>query len=341
MKLIVKNNSLFFFSILIGFLSGCTKEIIEQETAVMSINYPSYIQTPNQISLEKRKVSLGKQLFFDKNLSKNNQVSCSSCHLNQFAFGENVALSKKGVSGKSLKRNSPVIFNMAWHNNFFWDGGAKDLSSQVFGPLLSPDEMGADLKEIENYLKQNKNYNTAFKEIYSSGVRIANLADAIAEYELSITSFNSKYDKVKSGEASFSDEEQKGFQLYLSNCSSCHTEGLFSDYKHHNNGLDSIFADALDIEAEERGRNRITNKTEDLQAYKTATLRNITLSAPYMHDGRFQNLEEVINHYSNGIKPSSSLSSHIPNNSFGFSKKEKTNIITFLKTLDDTSIQSK
>ncbi len=317
---------------------GCSKE--EDIDLKMSINYilkhPSYIPKPiEKISLNSHKVSLGKQLFFDKNLSSNKKVSCATCHNPKLAFADDTPLSPKGVSNSLLERHSPALFNLAWQNDFFWDGGAPNLRSQVIAPLIASNEMNSKITDILSYLNSKNSYKEQFNTIYKSPPKIAYILDAIAEYEFSITSFNSKYDATKRGEIQLTKIEKHGYQLYKINCASCHTEGLFSDYQYRNNGLDETITSFSGLEDVKRGRNRITHLEKDIQKYKTPSLRNLSLTPPYMHDGRYDNLEEVLNHYSHKIKNSKTLSTKIPSQGFSFTKLEKLSLITFLKTLND------
>lgn len=317
---------------------GCTKEqdTYVQKSPDFSIKYPTYISPPvSKRLLNKHKVSLGKQLFFDKNLSSNGKVSCATCHKSTLAFSDNTPLSPKGVPETNLNRNSPPLFNLAWHKNYFWDGGATNLRSQAIAPLTASNEMNANLDEVVSYLKSNESYNNTFHQLYNSPPSTAFILDALAEYQFSLTSFNTKYDQERSGKDNFTTIEKNGYLLYQSHCSSCHTEGLFSDYNYHNNGLDSIL-NYESIEDEKRGRNRITFLENDLQKYKTSSLRNLNLTAPYMHDGRFNTLSEVLDHYSHEIKYSSTLSSKIPRTGFQFTEDDKKAISAFLNTLNDT-----
>ena len=317
---------------------GCTKEqdSYAQKSSDFSIQYPDYISMPiSKKTLSEQKVTLGKQLFFDTNLSSDGTISCATCHKPELAFSDDTPLSPKGVPKTKLIRNSPPLFNLAWHTNFFWDSGATNLRSQAIAPLTAKNEMNGDIESIIDYLNENPSYKKHFNEIYNATPSTAYLLDALAEYEFSITSFNTKYDQVKIGKSQFTQIEENGYQLYLSNCSTCHTEGLFSDYLYHNNGLDTLL-NYIGIEDETRGRNRISFLNEDLQKYKTPSLRNTGLTAPYMHDGRFSTLSEVLNHYSHNVKNSTTLSNTIPKVGFQFTYNEKKAIISFLNTLNDT-----
>ena len=333
-------NTIFFHLSALLLLMGCSKEkdinSLDPNT-VIELEFPTHIKKPDHtVQLTKNKMKLGQLLFFDKNLSSNQKVSCESCHKSRFSFADNSSLSPNGVTKQNLQRNSPPLFNLAWHKNFFWDGGAKNLPSQVLAPLTDAHEMNSKLENIEKYLKSDAEYVSLFRTVYNAPPSITLLTNAITAYELSITSFNTSYDLEKKGKYIFTSSEQKGYNLYTTHCSSCHTEGLFSDYGFHNNGIDSAITAFNSIEDVKRGRNRITLKPNDLQKYKTPSLRNLATTAPYMHDGRFETLEEVINHYANGVKKSTTLSDKIPSNGFNLNDDEKDNLISFLHTLNDT-----
>ena len=291
---------------------------------------------PERNPMSKEGVMLGKRLFFDPKLSSNGKVSCASCHLPSKAFTDGVALGKNGVSGKALHRNSPPIFNLAWHTTgLFWDGGANDLESLNFGPLTHPDEIAADLEEILAYLIQDKTYPELFAQAFPKDpIQSATISRAISQYTRTLISQTSKYDDWKKGKATLSSLELQGYNLYQNHCSSCHQEGLFTDLDYHNNGLDMTYPDPLVLEGLFLGRFRISYDSLDLGAYKTPSLRNITLTAPYMHDGRFGRLEEVFDHYQSGIQVNNSLAPQLKEG-INLSSDEKKALLAFLKTLQD------
>ncbi|MFN3999234.1 cytochrome-c peroxidase [Algoriphagus sp.] len=293
---------------------------------------------PSRNPLSKEGVFLGKKLFFDPNLSANGKVSCATCHQPNLAFTDGVALSTKGVSGNKLHRHSPPLFNLAWSTTgLFWDGGAIDLESLNFGPITHPDEMAADLKEIVAYLIQDKEYPLLFERAFpESPIQSATISRALAQYTRTLISQTSKYDSWKKGELTFNSQELAGYQVYQNNCTSCHKEGLFTDLKYHNNGLDETYPDPPALEGLFLGRFRISFDSLDLGAYKTPSLRNITLTAPYMHDGRFETLNEVLDHYQFGVKINHSLAPQLKGG-LALSQKDRLVLLEFLKTLQDDS----
>lgn len=293
---------------------------------------------PERNPMSKEGVLLGRKLFFDPNLSSNGQVSCATCHQPNLAFTDGVNLSKKGVSGNELHRHSPPLFNLAWSTSgLFWDGGAVDLESLNFGPILHPDEMAADLKEIVAYLIHDEEYAQLFEQAFPNlPIQSASISRAIAQYTRTLISQTSKYDEWKKGKASMSTLELQGYQLYQKHCSSCHREGLFTDLDFHNNGLDLTYPDPPALEGLYLGRFRISFDSLDLGAYKTPSLRNVTLTAPYMHDGRFESLEEVLDHYQSGIQVNKSLAPQLKEG-IPLSSNERKALLAFLKTLQDDS----
>ncbi len=325
--------------ILLMLMSACfAPQEDETGTFYQPIGFPE-VNFPATNDYSAKRVELGKTLFFDQSLSLNHQVSCASCHLQEIAFTDAAALSKLGVTKKPLLRHTPALINMAWaENGLFWDGGAKNLESLVFAPLTHQDEMGANLVDVENYVNENKKYQKAFKEAYGvEKIKSQYVAKAIAQYVRTIVSDQSKYDSVRRGVAVFTEIESKGYQLFIKNCSTCHTEPLMADNQFHNNGLDSVFTNAEE-EGIFQGRFRITHDTLDLGKYKTPTLRNVALTAPYMHDGRFETLEEVLDHYSGGVKYSNTLDSLLYNAhlvGITLTETDKQALLSFLNSLTD------
>lgn len=321
-------------------LWSCSKQEDTQEAHTSLLRYPSYFGKPN-LNSEKNPISesgiaLGKKLFFDPILSGNNAISCATCHVPKLAFSDGIAQSTLGQNRELIIRNSPPIMNLAWHDNYFWDGGATDLESQALGPLTSLKEMGQDIRILADELNSQPEYPELFQNVFNDKITINYIIRALAQYQRSLISSNSKYDSYIRGTQNLTTEELHGLDVFTQNCSSCHKLGHFSDFEFHNNGLDSAF-DFVSNEDERWGRYRITVDTKDIGKYKTPSLRNIEITYPYMHDGRFETLEEVLEHYSKNIRDYATLDATIPHSGFHFSEKEKTNVIQFLKTLTDPS----
>jgi cytochrome c peroxidase len=321
--------------------SACTKEINQDSSALQTLHRPQhfppahYTHSTNPYS--KTGFDLGKKLFFDPILSRDSTISCASCHQQLHAFADKNLAKSIGINGGLSERNSPAIFNMAWNTSFMWDGGINHIEVMPFAPLIHPKEMGDDLTNILRKLQQHSQYPNLFQSVFKkSKLDDQQLFWALAQYMSNLVSANSRYDQFVLGSTNFSISELKGLTLFRSHCGSCHSEPLMTDYKFHNNGLDTIFKDM--------GRYRISQNSLDLGRFKTPSLRNIALTAPYMHDGRFAQLDQVIDHYSNHIVSSPSLSAPLSSNlgGFRFSEEEKKNLVDFLYTLTDQEfIQNK
>ncbi|MCE7057433.1 cytochrome-c peroxidase [Algoriphagus sp. AGSA1] len=291
--------------------------------------------------LTEQGVLLGKTLFFDKSISADGRVSCASCHNPALAFSDGLALGAQGVSGKALERHSPALFNLAWMGNgLFWDGGSKNLESQALGPLTHADEMGMDLAELEYVLSLNPSYTEMFDAAFEDGTTAVNVAKALAQFQRTLVSADSKYDRWM-GEASgvrFTDSELKGFALVKKHCASCHSGELFTDNKFHNNGIDEDFSDTSH-EMIRLGRYRISHAEADMGAFKTPSLRNSMVTAPYMHDGRFGTMDEVLDHYANQVANTAYTSRLVFQNGekagIPLSQEDISAIKDFLHTLTD------
>ena len=333
MNINIVTGSIFLFIFLL--IISCN-EIKKVEPAPFSIKVPanlaSSLPEPAHNKATPAGIELGKKLFFDPILSGNNQISCATCHQPIHAFGTNNKV--EIIEGKSLLRHTPPLFNLAWARGWFWDGGAKNLESLVFAPIQNKNEMDQNLKDLVIELKNHVEYPALFKKAFNNDTISSSLiARALAQYQRTLISANSKYDRVLSGKEQFTASELKGKQIFEENCASCHIPGFFTDFDYHNNGLDSDFTDDS-FERIYFGRYRITNNINDIGKYKTPSLRNIALTGPYMHDGRFKTLQEVLEHYNSGIKKSSTLDPLFEKDIM-LSMENQENLISFLNTLTD------
>jgi len=310
-------------------------------------NFGNRINIPADNPTTKQGVYLGRLLFYETKLSATNTISCGSCHQQSKAFTDGRALSV-GVGGALAARNSMSLANLLWARKFFWDGRATGLEAQAGFPLTNPHEMGQALQVSAEKLSEISRYPTLFNLVYGDSNITANrIIKAIAQFERTLISSNSKYDKYLRNEGKLTTDELNGLALFNNapnpakgirgaNCSHCH--GGTKNYMElfHNNGLDST--------AKDEGIAALTGLATDKGRFKVPTLRNIALTAPYMHDGRFKTLDEVIDHYSEHIKQSAALSAVLQNESnepggtsLKLLPKEKKELITFLNTLTDST----
>ncbi|HLT39900.1 MAG TPA: cytochrome c peroxidase [Enhygromyxa sp.] len=284
-------------------------------------------------------VALGRALFFDPRLSGPNTIACADCHQPDRCYSDGKVRSI-GAAGRPLARHTPALINLAWASGTFWDGGAKNLESQVFGPLTSPLEMAADTRTLVAELGADPALRVAFEQAFpGEGLTLGTIARALAQFERSLVFADSPYDRRARGEPAepATSLEQRGHALFMTWCASCHVPDQFTDFDYHDIGLDLAFA--KDDERVAWGRARISGALDDRGAFKTPTLRNVAITAPYMHDGRFATLEQVLDHYRHGLVESPNLASQLrgPDGSPGLDidDDDREAIIAFLHTLTD------
>ena len=304
------------------------KQEIGLEFIVIPEGFPP-IEFPADNAFTKERWLLGKALFYEKQLSLDSSVSCASCHSQQFGFSDNVALSK-GFKQRLGNRNSPSIINVAYHPYFTREGGVPSLEMQVLVPIQEHNEFNNNILDIAKRLSSNQKLQDLSYLAYNRPLDFYVIPRALATFERSLISGNSKYDQYKKGTLSLSDEEEKGMNLFFSdrtNCSDCHSGFNFTNYQFENNGLYETYNDP--------GRKRLTGLDSDLAKFKVPSLRNIEVTAPYMYDGSLPDLEAVLNHYNSGGKQHPNKSEKIQN--LQLNQDEKKQIIAFLKTLTDVS----
>ncbi|MBO6185819.1 MAG: cytochrome-c peroxidase [Chryseobacterium sp.] len=304
----------------------------------LSLIYPSYFPKPvynfKKNPLKKSTVELGRKLFYDPILSRDNTISCSTCHLSNQAFSHAGNHLSKGIEDGIGDRNSPAIFNLAWQKTFMWDGSVVNIDVQALAPINHPKEMGEDINVAVRKLNQSKEYKTLFYKSFGDSLATSErLMKALSQFQLTIVSANAKYDKVKQGKAKFTASENKGYQLFKQNCSSCHAEPLFSTYEFANNGL------PINPELNDNGKWNKTFEPADKLMFKIPSLRNLTYTYPYMHDGRFKTLDEVLEHYEKGIVKSPTLAKELQQ-PIVFNSHEKEDLLAFLATLNDSVLVS-
>ncbi len=288
---------------------------------------PTYNFLKNPIS--KEKILLGKILFYDPILSKDNTISCASCHSQYSAFTHIDHALSHGIHDSIGTRNSPALMNLAWQKTFMWDGAINNLDVQALAPISHPSEMGSNINEVIKKINALKRYRQLFKSAFGDSVATGeNTLKSISQFLLTIISANSKYDKVMRKEQTFTPQEESGYKLFKKNCSACHTEPLFTNNEFANNGI------SLDTMLNDYGKYKISKQSTDSLKFKIPTLRNIEFTLPYMHDGRFKKLSEVLNHYTSTVKASKTLAKELQK-PIVLSSNEKVDIIAFLLTLTD------
>jgi cytochrome c peroxidase len=314
---------------------------------------------PDENPLTNEAFELGRRLFYDARLSGNNKVSCATCHVQRLAFTDGKATAV-GISGNPLAFNSMSLANLMWGpQRFFWDGRAASLEEQALIPIQHEDEMGQDLDELLSELESDPRYLAMF-ETALGRISKDNIAKALAAFVRALMSADSKYDQYLRGETILTEQEEWGRKLFMAhpdvkvslrggNCIDCHCQFLTSGFSAQydgfsNNGLD-------DEESLPEGLQSVTHDPAHKGLFKVPTLRNIAVTAPYMHDGRLNSLEDVLEHYNSGIKRSTTLSPLIleANNlaeenleiiSLNLTAAEQTAIISFLHTLTDDQFLS-
>lgn len=284
---------------------------------------------PQDNPLTAEKVALGKRLYFDPRLSADGTVSCATCHDPKKGWSDQDVVSE-GIRQQKGTRNAPTVVNAAFMKTQFWDGRAATLEAQAQGPMLNPVEMGnKSLEEVVQHVKAVKGYEPLFMKAFGAGPTKDNIVQAIAAFERTVLSGNSRYDRFLAGDkAALNDAEVRGMTVFLSKgkCVQCHSGPTFSDSKFHNLGV------GMSQPKPDVGRATISKNKKDTGAFKTPQLRDIMKSAPYMHDGSQKTLEEVIEFYDKGGEKNPHLDALIV--PLNLTTEEKSDLIHFLKALD-------
>jgi cytochrome c peroxidase len=288
---------------------------------------PEYDFSENPLSADK--IQLGRVLFYDPILSLNNTISCSSCHSQYTAFAHVDHDLSHGINDRIGTRNAPALMNLAWQKSFMWDGAINHLDMQALAPISHPDEMGESFDVVVTKLQRSKIYPYLFYKAYGDSLITGeHTLKAISQFMLTLVSANSKYDKVMRKEEKFTSQEKNGYSLFRNHCASCHKEPLFTNSEFKNNGLQ------VDTFLNDNGRMNVTMRAGDSLKFKVPTLRNIEFSFPYMHDGRFKKLSDVINHYTSGVENGKTLAVELKKPII-LTSNEKVDLLAFLLALTD------
>lgn len=339
-------------------LIGCKEDSkgepmgVVQDTSPYILSYGRF-PSPNiaeDNTLTTSGVQLGRMLFYEKMLSADGSMACASCHFQEFAFTDTARFST-GIRGEKGGRHAMSVFNMAWNGNqFFWDGRADLLRHQSILPILDELEMDETMENVVSKLSQSQPYKDQFIRVFGTDeVTSEKISLALEQFMNSITSTNSRYDEFLQDSTVFNESEKRGLQLFSTDynpffpelsgadCKHCHSGFNFENDRYMNNGLDG------DAEISDIGRQGATQNPRDKGKFKVTSLRNIALTAPYMHDGRFQTLEQVVDHYNEQIKSSSTLDPALEQTrekGLFLTEQDKKDLVAFMKTLTDKDLMS-
>lgn len=338
---IIKTGLLLLF--FLSFIS-CSDEVMEplEKDEVYNLTFPSYFpEMTFDISgnpVTKNGVELGRKLFYEGRLSRNNTISCGFCHIQENAFTHHGHTVSHGIDDRIGIRNAPPVQNMAFFKRYMWDGVIHNLNEQPIIPITNEDEMDSSMPEVISKLSSDSKYKKLFKAAYGDETITGERAlKALSQFMVTMISSDSRYDRVKQGKENFSSEEAQGMSLFQQKCTSCHSGELFTDESFRNTGMyyNTQFKDA--------GRYRVTLNQSDWMKFRVPSLRNVEYTAPYMHDGRFYTLEAVLNFYSDNVEDNANLDPQLKQNGhlgIAMTTQEKQLIIAFLKTLSDKNFIS-
>jgi cytochrome c peroxidase len=318
----MKNRQFYLVAGLLSVLLGlANKSVKEPVSLAVPEHFPVPLYDFSKNPLTVQGIELGRYLFYDPVLSRDSTVSCASCHLSFTAFTHVDHARSHGIEDRIGLRNAPALANLAWSTHFMWDGAIHHLDFQALAPISDTAEMDEKIEHVIQKLNQHQAFRARFYAAFGDSTATGErLLKAIAQFELSLVSANSKYDRMRLGLDSFSTQEQNGYALFQKNCARCHTEPLFTNGGFEKNGLPA------DPELNDWGRMRITQNPADSLKFKVPTLRNIEFSYPYMHDGRFRKLRDVLHFYTSPEAAALGIA---------LTTNEKVDLTAFLLTLTD------
>jgi cytochrome c peroxidase len=345
MKKLIKYHARFWRNLILScaflgiIVAGCRKDVQipdSSDGANVSFHVPEGWPAP-YYSFAGNKLSnasfiLGRKLFYDTRLSKDNSISCGTCHQPFAAFANLDHALSHGVNEQLGNRNSPPLFNLNWYTSFMWDGGINHIEIQPLAPITNPVEMAEKLDDVLVKLQADAGYRQLFRNAYGTEeITSERLFKAMAQFMGLMISDQSKYDKYMRREAgiAFTAAESAGLEVFNNKCASCHKAPLFTDFSFRNKGL-------APGSLNDSGRAHITHEPADVYKFKVPTLRNLKYTAPYMHDGRFTSLEQVLAQMQTGVTESPTLDPLIKAG-ISLSEVEKSNLLAFLNTLNDES----
>ncbi len=302
---------------------------------VVVLSFPNYFPefTYQTTPLTKNKIALGKKLFYEGKLSGNNTISCGFCHIQEFAFTHHGHSISHGIYDRMGIRNAPPLQNLAFLNRFMWDGVIHELNNQPISPITAFEEMDSNFPDIIQKLSEMEEYRNMFRAAYGDEqINSDRILMALGGFLATMISDQSKFDQYRKGQITLTEAENNGRIIFEQKCSTCHSGALQTDESFRNTGL------FFNAELADAGRYRVTLNPEDSMKFRVPSLRNISLTSPYMHDGRFLSLEAVLDFYSDGVEDNPRLDPLLRNGDvigIPLTDQEKQDLIQFLSTLTD------
>lgn len=332
MKVFLKISPLLFL------LASCSNDDYEplvRDNPELSINIPvDFPQVNNSFYTNKPTkygVTLGEKLFHEKRFSADNTISCASCHIKSSAFADN-NVQAIGIEGRIGLRNTPPIQNLAFMRFYNWDGSKLSLENQPIVPIITHEEMDSSILEVIGKIQNDGSYRELFQKTFGDeNITPERIYRSIAQYEYTLISANSKYDKVKRNKATFTENEMKGYQVFQQKCATCHSTELFTDQSFRNIGF------PINTNSNEAGRARVTGSMDEYMSFRVPSLRNVEYTAPYGSFGQFATLKDVLDYFDNGVVDADNLDPVFKNNGnrIPLTEQEKEDLISFMKTLSD------
>lgn len=335
MKVFLKFLPLLFLSVS---CSNDNYEPVSYDNPELSLNIPVgfpalnnsfYTNKPTKYGVE-----LGEKLFNEKRFSADNTISCASCHKQSSAFADN-AIQAIGIKGRIGLRNTPPVQNLAFMKFYNWDGSKLSLENQPIVPIITHEEMDSSILEVIGKIQNDTSYKTLFQKTFGDeNITPERIYKSIAQYEYTLISANSKYDKVMRNEgASFTESETQGYLVFQQKCSGCHSTELFTDQSFRNIGF------PVNPNSNEAGRARVTGNMQEYMSFRVPSLRNVEYTAPYGSFGQFATLKDVLDYFDNGVLDADNLDPVFKNNDkrIPLTEQEKGYLISFMKTLSDGS----
>ncbi|WP_126246117.1 cytochrome-c peroxidase [Chitinophaga rhizosphaerae] len=297
-------------------------------------NFPEATYRFANNAITEAKFELGRKLFYDPRFSRNNTISCGSCHIQSAGFTHHGHDVSHGIEDRLGTRNSQAIMNIAWGKSFFWDGGVTNLDLQPIVPINNPVEMDETIENVIKKLREQPQYPGLFKKAFGSEeIDTERIMKALSQFMVMLVSANSKYDKVMRNENNeqFTEAEARGYALFKTNCASCHKEPLFTDESYRDNGIGAG-------PNNDPGRFGVTQNEADRLKFKVPSLRNTLYTAPYMHDGRFLTLDAILEHYAENVRNTPNLDPALKQDGqpgLPLTAENRADLLAFLKTLND------